>query len=223
MKQKLIPTILVLFTIGLLLLTGCGDSAHPESVNITIEMDEFSYLVHEFDLKDFKVGQEVTLTLVNVGVLEHEIMFGREMVAGGNGMPMGYEIDFFDHAGVEPILEVTEEVDHDDHGDEMVADEHAEEEEMHADDHGEEMVADEHEEEDMHADDHSEEEMDHDEAESDGHGHSGFMVTLAPGAEGYTIQFTITEEMIGEWEIGCFLLEGVHYTSGMYLEMKVSS
>lgn len=200
MKQKLFPTMLIVITTGLLLLTACGDTSPPAPVNITIEMAEFSYSIHEFDLMDLKVGQEVTLKLVNIGLLEHEIMFGRNMVAGGNGMPMGYEIDFFDQAGVEPTLEITEEVHQDDHG-----------EETHADDLSEEEM------------DHAEEVADHDGDDDGEHEHSGFMVTLAPGADGYTIQFTITEEMIGEWEIGCFLLEGVHYAQGMFLEMKVSS
>jgi hypothetical protein len=203
MKQKLFSTILILFTTGLLVLTACGDSPPPAPVSITIELDEFSYLVHDFDLKDFRVGQEVTLTLVNSGVLEHEIMFGRNLVSGGNGMPMGYEIDFFVSAGVEPIVEMTETVEND----------------QHEDDHSEEVMDN-----GMEEMDNDDGELDHADEEADGdHGHAGFMVSIAPGEEGYTIQFTVTEDMIGEWEIGCFLLEGVHYTSGMFLEMQVSS
>jgi hypothetical protein len=33
-----------------------------------------------------------------------------------------------------------------------------------------------------------------------------------PGQHDFVI---VTEEMIGEWEMGCFSLDGVHYTSGM--------
>jgi hypothetical protein len=36
------------------------------------------------------------------------------------------------------------------------------------------------------------------------------------------VTFTVTEEMVGEWEIGCFLLEGVHYDSGMVGKFIVS-
>ena len=30
-----------------------------------------------------------------------------------------------------------------------------------------------------------------------------------------TVSFIVTEEMLGEWEMGCFELDGVHYDSGM--------
>lgn len=44
--------------------------------------------------------------------------------------------------------------------------------------------------------------------------HSGFMAAVPPGDE-VTMTFTVNDEMVGEWEIGCFLLDGVHYDSGM--------
>ena len=46
-------------------------------------------------------------------------------------------------------------------------------------------------------------------------GRSGFMVMLPPNSAEQTISFTVTEEMVGTWEIGCFELNGVHYDSGM--------
>jgi plastocyanin len=46
-------------------------------------------------------------------------------------------------------------------------------------------------------------------------GHSGFMVTLPKPGDTATMTFQVTQEMVGEWEIGCFSLDGVHYTSGM--------
>lgn len=30
------------------------------------------------------------------------------------------------------------------------------------------------------------------------------------------ISDTVTEDMIGEWEVGCFLQDGVHYDAGMH-------
>lgn len=53
--------------------------------------------------------------------------------------------------------------------------------------------------------------------------HSGYMVSL-PGMGGQTAQmtFTVTEDMIGEWEFGCFAQEGTHYQQGMTGTMVVS-
>jgi uncharacterized cupredoxin-like copper-binding protein len=44
--------------------------------------------------------------------------------------------------------------------------------------------------------------------------HEGFMVAL-PEDGTATIKFTVTEEMVGKWEIGCFEQDGVHYDAGM--------
>jgi len=46
-------------------------------------------------------------------------------------------------------------------------------------------------------------------------GHEGFMVHLPVGSETATMTFTVTKDMVGEWEIGCFEQDGVHYTAGM--------
>ena len=45
--------------------------------------------------------------------------------------------------------------------------------------------------------------------------HSGFMVSVPENGGAATVKFTVTDEMVGEWEIGCFAQEGVHYTAGM--------
>ena len=52
-------------------------------------------------------------------------------------------------------------------------------------------------------------------AESADHGHEGFMVLLKKTGDQGSITFTATEEMVGEWEMGCFELDGVHYDAGM--------
>ncbi len=110
------------------------------------------------------MGQEVTIRLVNKGLLEHEIMFGRQLMSMNN-RPAGYQVDMFETAGVEPQVEKPE---------------------------------DEHEEEEAHAEE-----------------HTGFMVTVPGENHEATMRFTVTEEMVGEWEIGCFLQDGVHYDAGM--------
>jgi hypothetical protein len=49
----------------------------------------------------YKVGQQVTINLVNNGTLEHEIMFGRDVMMMNN-MPNCYQVELFETAGVEP-------------------------------------------------------------------------------------------------------------------------
>ena len=48
-----------------------------------------------------------------------------------------------------------------------------------------------------------------------GHGSQSFMVTLPEGGHSMTVTFLVTEQMIGEWELGCFEQDGVHYEAGM--------
>jgi uncharacterized cupredoxin-like copper-binding protein len=45
--------------------------------------------------------------------------------------------------------------------------------------------------------------------------HAGFMVIVPNGSEKATVTFTATDDMVGEWEIGCFSQDGVHYDAGM--------
>jgi plastocyanin len=160
--------IFLIVGIAALLLTACAGAATPEPVNLTIELSEYAFSPAKIDLK---VGQEVTFTIVNVGALEHEIMFGREVMMT-DGRPSGYMMDMFESAHVEP--EVMMET-----GMEM-GDEHQDEEDVHGDDE-----------------------------------HAGFMVYLPAGDDKAAMTFTVTEDMVGEWEIGCFELDGVHYDAGM--------
>jgi uncharacterized cupredoxin-like copper-binding protein len=166
------------------LLTSCGP---PPPVDITINLDEYSFTPEEIELQ---VGQHVTITLVNVGELDHEFMIGQVVVNDSEGRPSGYRVDFFANAGVRP--EVT--------GGGMLMD-HSDEAEM----------------------DHSMEEMDHGDAEMAPTEEMGDMdevmdvnMVMQPvGADSTTIRFTVTEEMLGVWEMGCFEQDGVHYSSGM--------
>jgi len=140
-----------------LILAACG-GGNPEAVSYDIDMAEYSYSPEKLN---FKVGQEVTLNLINSGQLQHEVMFGREMIKMDN-RPAGYMVDMFEAAGVKP--EVTQV---------------GEPEQEH------------------------EEEM-----------HSGVMVAL-PIDGTAKMKFTVTEEMLGDWEMGCFEQDGVHYDAGM--------
>jgi plastocyanin len=176
--------LLFLLVMASVLLVACG-SQEPEPVTFEIEMSEFAYSI---DTLEAQVGQEVTIELLNTGLLEHELMIGRDVMMMNN-RPSGYQHDMFEDAGVEPVVVMTAAEMHEDEHEE--GDEHSEDEAEHEE-----------------GDEHSE-----DEAE---HGHEGFMVALpAEAKEKATITFTVTEDMVGEWEIGCFLQEGVHYDAGM--------
>jgi len=148
--------------LSLVVLAACSP-ATPEPLEMTILMNEYAYSPN---LIEAKVGQEVTLNLVNQGQLEHEIMFGRNMMMM-DGMPNGYNMDMFEMAGMEPMVEFSSGME-----DGMMM--------------GEEAME-----------------------------HGGFMVSVPNGEQTAQMTFTVTEEMVGEWEFGCFELDGVHYTSGM--------
>lgn len=159
------------------LLVACG-SQEPEPVTYQVDMSEFAFSPNTLEAK---VGQEVTIELTNSGLLEHELMFGREVMMMDN-RPSGFAHDMFEDAGVEPMVAMSAM--------EMQEDEHTDEAEH------------------QEGDEHSESEA--------GHEHEGFMVVLpAEAKEVTTITFTVTEDMVGEWEMGCFLQEGVHYDAGM--------
>ncbi len=155
---------------GLILATGvilaaCGGQPSAP-VSFDVEMSEYAYSPAVLEVK---VGQEVTLNLVNSGQVEHELMIGREVIYE-DGSPNGFQEDLFVTGGVEP--EVT----------------------------GGEPASE----------------------SGDGHMHAnpGVMVTL-PNGESGSLKFAVTSDMVGEWEMGCFSQEGVHYTAGMVGKLVV--
>ena len=186
-----------------LILAACGAQAPPEPQEISIDMTEYSFTPADLE---FKVGQDVTLHLTNSGALEHEIMFGRDVMMT-DGRPNGFMVDMFESAGVEPAVTVEK----------SDGSEHEENENAERDEH---MEGDEHMEDEEHSegDEHTE-----DEHMEDDHAHAGFMVMVPAAKDTYTMSFTVTEDMLGDWEIGCFLLDGVHYTSGMEGTLKVTN
>lgn len=151
-----------------LVFVACSSSP-PEPVTYTIEMSEYSF---KPDTIEVRVGQEVTLELVNMGALEHELMIGRDVMMM-EGRPNGFQTDMFESAEIEPEVMKMESDEHDDGGHEG------------EDEHGHEAE------------------------------HSGFMVTLPENGGKATMSFTVTEDMVGEWQMGCFLQEGVHHDAGM--------
>lgn len=208
-----------LFFVGLLIgiiLSGCtSSSSEPASsaptvslkvapLEVTIEMSEYQFSPAEIEAK---VGQDVTLTLVNVGALEHELMIGKD-VEMHDGHPSGYEIDMFRTADIIPtvhgggMLMAHDEAGHQAEGDmAMAEDDHEEGMAMEGDEHEEGMA--------MEGEDHA------DGMTMNLEGEGALMVMMPVDAETTTVSFTVTEDMIGEWEMGCFQLDGVHYNSGM--------
>lgn len=181
---------------SVLVLAGC--SSAPEPVELTVVMTEFAYEPATIELQ---VGQQVTINFINNGVQEHEFMVGHH-VDDHDGFPNGFEEDFFENAGVEPVvvggmgdMDMDMGEDHDEEGNMNMDEDHDEEGDMDMEN-GMEM---------------------------DGHAHSGFMVTVPEGDSSTSIQFTVTEDMVGEWEIGCFLQEGAHYEEGMHGTLIVSN
>jgi plastocyanin len=164
MKIYLIPVFLL--AISLALLSACG-IPKPEPVTIQLEMSEYAFRPETIEVK---VGQQVTIELVNTGLISHELMIGREVMKDGN-RPVGYSQDMFTTARVEPQVSGVALLGHDHN---------------HADS------------------DHSEDTHDHD-----------FIIILPRTNSQATLTFTVTREMLGEWEMGCFEQEGVHYDAGM--------
>ncbi len=152
------------------IIVACGSTA-PEPVSYTIELSEYAF---KPDTIEVKVGQEVTLELVNTGQLVHELMIGRDAMMM-DGHPNGYQTDMFESAGVEPMLMNMEG-----------------------------------------------EELDHEATHGHEAGHSGYMVMLAENGGKATMTFIVTKDMVGEWEMGCFEQEGVHYGAGMVGKFVVS-
>ena len=163
-KRGLLITLFVVSTI----LAACAKQT-PEPVSFTLEMSEYAFTPNTIEAK---VGQEVTIKLVNKGVLEHEIMFGRDVMMINN-QPDNFQTDMFQMAKVTPQLmqESTEDMSASMHGTD----------------------------------------------------HTGFMIVLPKTGDEATLTFIVTEDMLGEWEFGCFSQEGVHYNAGMQGKFIVKS
>ena len=144
-----------------ILLAACAKQA-PEPVTYAINMSEFAFSPNTIEAK---VGQQITLELENTGTLEHEIMFGQEVMMMNN-RPGGYQSDMFEMANLEPQVMMQE---------------------------GMSGMGE----------------------SGFGTDHRGFMIVLPKTSGKATMTFTVTKDMQGEWEFGCFSQDGVHYDAGM--------
>ncbi|NIN34088.1 MAG: hypothetical protein GTO60_02840, partial [Gammaproteobacteria bacterium] len=92
--------IIILVILGGLLLAACGGggAAQPDSAgNLTIDLEEYKFTPDNIELK---VGQKVTITLVNKGEKDHEFMVGRNVMMM-DGAPSDFEHNLFE--GMEPM------------------------------------------------------------------------------------------------------------------------
>ena len=174
-----------------LVVAGCGgggDAAPADEGEVTITLSEFAFDPAEIHLR---AGTTVTIVLENQGGKDHELMIGRE-VHVEDGVPHGFESDFFDTVedlAIDPpeALETSMEGT----GDAMSDMSPSTMTGMS----GSSMAG-------MTGDgDHMDMDM-------------GVMIAREP-AETARITFTVTEESVGEWQMGCFEEEGAHWKDGM--------
>ena len=168
---------------------GEGDTV-ADGGEIEISMFEYQFEPAEIHLK---AGTTVTFVLTNDGGTAHELMAGHE-VHTEDGHPHGFESDFFDtvsNLSIDPpdALETSMEGMDDESMDDMASDTTMGD--MASDTTMGDMGDDEHMDMDM-----------------------GVMVGREP-AETARITFTLTDESVGEWDMGCFEEEGEHWGKGM--------
>ena len=196
-----------IFLMGLLaLLSACasfGAIRPAENGELPVVLKDYDFAPGVIRVK---AGQKVTIVLSNEGQKLHEFMVGRKIIVEDN-FTEGFAEDFF--AGITPEIHgpgmvmglAGGEVEHD-------MDSMAEGEPMAGD-----MAGMEH---DM---DSSMEGTFGLLARPSMDAHSGVMVMIdpvtIPSDQVTTITFTVPEDKVGEWEIGCFQERGQHYDDGM--------
>ena len=175
---------------------GDGDTV-ADGGEIEISMFEYQFEPAEIHLK---AGTTVTFVLTNDGGTAHELMAGHD-VHTEDGHPHGFESDFFDtvsNLSIDPpdALETSMEGMGDGSMDDMASD-------TTMGDMGSDSTMG-----DM-ASDSTMGDMGDDE-----HMEMGVMVGREP-AETARITFTVTDDSVGEWDMGCFEEEGEHWGKGM--------
>jgi len=198
--------IMVLAALVSLFGAACGTDGNEtvlradDNREIVVNMDEFDFGA---DVIEVFAGETVTFVLLNNGVNEHEFMIGRDLVETEEGYPNGFVHDFFET--VTPIVDPPSA------GMDMGS----------MDMSGMDMSGM-----DMEGDDgHAEDEMDADMSGmdmGDEDAHAGFMVQRRPG-EVARLTVTVPDDVIGEWEIGCFRGRGAHWDAGMSARLVVLS
>lgn len=209
MRRAILSTVVVFGVVA----SGCGadgdDTVQGRDGDgeIVVTMSEFNFGT---DVIEVTAGETVTFVILNEGAIEHEFMIGRNMVENSDGAPNGFEHDFFETS--------TPSIDPAEAGMNMGA--MAEGDEMDMTD-GEEMaegedVADG--EEMAEGEDHAADEG----MDSGADVHAGYMVSRRPG-EVARLTVTVPDDVVGEWQIGCFEGDGSHWDAGMQATLNVKS
>lgn len=181
-------TILVVLLALAVAACGGGGQTLADGDELTITLSEY-----QFEPSDIRLapGTSVTIVLENTGEKDHEFMAGQE-VHVEDGIPHGFESDFFETVEdltIDPPDALATSMEGMDMGGDDMGDEDMNEM---SDTTMGEMEGEE---------EHMEEEM-------------GVMVVREP-TQTARISFTVTEDSIGEWEIGCFEEDGAHWDDGM--------
>lgn len=206
----------VLIVLSSLLLSACGSVFQPAPTpTLTQDRDApvFNISLHEFafepDRIKLRVGQHVTFHVTNGGATDHELMIGRNPLRDENGeLGDGFEHDFFaltkpEVTGDAQVMGMAGGDMNMDMGDatpegEMAMSTGTPEGEMAM---GTET---------------SGSDMGDMENMGEAEMQNGFMAMFESGQEA-TISFTVTEDMVGTWTMGCFEVDQgmVHFDEGM--------
>jgi uncharacterized cupredoxin-like copper-binding protein len=171
-----------------LFLAACGpQGATPDTSGSLTLVQEDSEEGMNFspDTIVLTAGQHVRIMVENHGMKNHEFMMGRNVMYAESGAPNGFEVDFFE--GIEDQVQVTL----------------GESSSLMID--GETVMMGEGGEEGMDGMEMGEEEA----------MHMGWMLESPMGSGMTVIEFTVPEDRVGEWEMGCFEDNGTHYDDGM--------
>jgi len=83
----------------LLVLVACnGSGSQPQPEPFRMDLSEYAFNPSTIEVRD---GQQVSLELVNIGAVDHEIMFGRDVMLTDD-RPSGYMNDLFASSGIDP-------------------------------------------------------------------------------------------------------------------------
>jgi len=191
------------------LIAACGgpSGATPDESGelVILQIDEEGGMRFEPGEVVLTAGDKVRIILENRGDKNHEFMIGRNVIRIEDGAANGFEVDFFE--GIEDMVSV-------DLGEGAMLTIDGETVGMGGTD-----MAMEGDSADMGEDEagmegdmamgQEEEQMD------EGMDHMGFMVMNNVGSGTTVIEFTVPDDRVGEWEMGCFEDDGAHYDDGM--------
>ncbi len=196
MKRKL--QIILVITVAALLLFACAPAPvtpDPSGEIVIVQIDQEGAMRFSPENIVLTAGQPVRLIVQNQGEKSHEFMIGSEVAyRSSDGAPIGFEDDFFEGIDVAGNITLGQGV--------MLMGIEG----MEGMDMGEGM---------------GEEGMGEEGMEEEGEEHGGFMLMSNPSSGTTILEFTVPEDKVGTWIIGCFLDNGSHFEDGMRATLTV--